>query len=353
MFAGDTNYLTDYSTGVSARDTNYFDDNISLVWPQAFTREELNNSSHDNINGFPNLNDARNSCDDDEFKNKIESTGSTNFFEFEDYPVNHIVSPTKTQDIVGFESIDIQSSKRSIVPESAGSTYLGLLNDFQESSFSEKEDLEDINRQSNQEFDNFTMVEKQSTSSMCSLLSGIHFCQNFKLLHSATKKTQILPLDKIIERCDVDLKEYIVTKLPLSPVKMEKLKNIDISKKRSLASCRTVIRGLALAEKWKELKSENLSNKQINNKFSNFQREDRKHGAGEKLFETFMKKHGLKEFDTYEDIGVKCNLSFGIFGYDGCMMYISSNVRNDITFFYENDNKLYLIKNLKGFCRIE
>ena len=169
----------------------------------------------------------------------------------------------------------------------------------------------------------------------------------------------------ILEITEADegfLRDHIITKLPLTTTITRKLEKIEIAKKRSIVSCENIIRGLALIEKWRELNYDTpnspdfKSRKKLNNTFSNYQRADRPFGAGNKMEKGFMSKHGVTVYSSYKEIENKCRISFGIFGSDGLLRYVSPNANKDITFFYQDDknyNKLFVIKNLKGFIRID
>ena len=48
------------------------------------------------------------------------------------------------------------------------------------------------------------------------------------------------------------------------------------------------------------------NSKSVNNKFTNFQRRDRKQGAGAKLYLDFMKNHGVSVKISYKEFVEKC-----------------------------------------------
>ena len=197
------------------------------------------------------------------------------------------------------------------------------------------------------------VLEGQNKSYLCSLLSGLHFGQTFKLVHFSSRNPPVMSLDKIVDLEDYFLRVHLVTRLAMSDLKIKKLEKIVLKNKRSLVLCENLIRGLALAEKWAEIKFENLDAKTLNNKFSNFQRPDRKHGAGEKLYRDFIKKNALTEYSSHTEIEDNCNVTFGIFGINGHLKYVSPNASKGMLFFFEDKDQMFLIKNLKGFCRID
>ena len=211
--------------------------------------------------------------------------------------------------------------------------------------------LDDIKKPIGSEDRLLGSLEGHNKSSLSSVLSGVHFCQTFKL---SSKKSPVLTLDRIVEVEDDFLDLCSVTKPNISVLKIQKLGKIHkLRNKRSLVYCENLIRGLALAEKWAEIKSENLDAKTLNNKFSNFQRPDRKHGAGEKLYRSFMNKNSLTALSSRKEIEVNCKVTFGIFGDNGHLKYVSSNASKGMLFFFQDDYEMFLIKNLKGFCRID
>ncbi|KAL5254711.1 hypothetical protein ACHWQZ_G014223 [Mnemiopsis leidyi] len=141
-----------------------------------------------------------------------------------------------------------------------------------------------------------------------------------------------------------------IEKLPLNCKKIETNTPVLTGKKTSIILCKSILDGLALSEKWDEIRNTpGLDTKQKNNKFSNYQRSDR--NAGKKLTEEYLKKYGLGHWSSYSDIEGKCCLSIATIGSNGNLKYFSSRYRRNVVYFFENDEKIFFVKNLAGFCR--
>ena len=154
-----------------------------------------------------------------------------------------------------------------------------------------------------------------------------------------------------------------ITKIPLSQAKVNKLNNKNIERKRSVAFAKDIIRGLALYEMTKMLNygTKDVMNekekKALKNKFTNCSRRDRsKGGAGAKLEEEFLKYHkALNKFSGYKDIDEYFEgISIFIFGCEGYLTYVSNTLCTESVYFYVNaEDEFFLVRNIKGFCRID
>ncbi|XP_063681536.1 uncharacterized protein LOC134816564 [Bolinopsis microptera] len=142
--------------------------------------------------------------------------------------------------------------------------------------------------------------------------------------------------------------------------KVERFCKRNIVKKRSVAFAENLIRGLALHEINKKLNAnakdvmDQKEQKALKNKFTNFSRRDR--GAGKKLEEQFLNEHkvlnkfsGCREVDEYFN-----KITIFIFDFEGHLEYVSPTLCEESVYLYKGDScEFFLIKNLKGFCRIE
>ena len=141
-----------------------------------------------------------------------------------------------------------------------------------------------------------------------------------------------------------------IERLPLNSKKMEKHASVLKGKKTSIVLCKSILHGLALSEKWDEIREiPDLEQKKKNNKFSNYQRSDRK--AGEKLTKEYLKNYGLSHFSSREDIEEKSCVSLAIFNSLGNLKYFSPRYRKKVVYFFEDNEKIFFVKNLSGFCR--
>ena len=154
-----------------------------------------------------------------------------------------------------------------------------------------------------------------------------------------------------------ELKELVscgsicIEKLPLNSKKVEKYASVVKEKKTSIVSCKSILHGLALSEKWGEIKeTPDLEQKTKSNKFSNYQRADRT--AGEKLTKEYLKNYGLSHFSSREEIEEKCCVSIAIFNCRGNLEYFSPKYCKKVVYFLEDNEKIFFVKNLSGFCRI-
>lgn len=184
------------------------------------------------------------------------------------------------------------------------------------------------------------------------IIKSSHITDRFKI--KSDKRCQTKSLVDLLEE---DFKEIlqngsiVLSKLPKNE-KREKFASIKKSHKRSLASCQSIPKGLALAEKWGEIqKKASLDQKSRNNQFSNYQRKDRKTGA--KLEDEFLKRNCLSKFSSYEDMEDRLQNTLLIFDTAGFVKYISKKFSGDIVPFYEGYDDIFFIKNLKGFARID
>ncbi|XP_063682282.1 uncharacterized protein LOC134817106 [Bolinopsis microptera] len=156
-----------------------------------------------------------------------------------------------------------------------------------------------------------------------------------------------------------------ITKIALSPAKVNRLTEKNIERKRSVAFAKDIIRGLALNELAKMLQLDygvtdvmnEKEKKALKNKFTHCSRRDRsKGGAGAKLEEEFLNSHkALNKFSDYKEIDEYFEgISIFIFGCDGYLKYVSKTLCEESVYFYVNgEDEFFLIRNVKGFCRID
>ena len=184
-------------------------------------------------------------------------------------------------------------------------------------------------------------------------LQNAHATEKFKLGFEKVSKTVSL-----IDLTHQDLRDLVdkhgsvsLTKMSIDTMRSKKFASIEKKNKRSLASCQSVPRGLALSEKFDEIQGMDLNSKTKNNRFTNFQRKDRNTGA--KLEKEYMEKNRLSKFPSYSDIERRCKITLAIFDTEGYLKYLSPKFFKKIIFFYEGENDIFFVKNLKGFCRVE
>lgn len=158
-----------------------------------------------------------------------------------------------------------------------------------------------------------------------------------------------------------DGKTICIRKSKLDVDKMKKFSSISKGRKRSVTSCKSIIRGLALWKQWEQLKEEysakeklsTKEKKQLHNKFSNCQRSDRRAGAGQRLEDEFMKEFRLLTSSDLKEIEEHCSLSITIIDYKGNVDYMSSIMCEKSVYFFIDDDELFLVKNVNGFCRVK
>ena len=184
-------------------------------------------------------------------------------------------------------------------------------------------------------------------------LQRAHVIEKFKLTYEKSSK-----LVSLIDLMHQDFRDLVnqqrmvtLTKIVFDTTKSKKFASLEKKKKRSLASCQSVPRGLALAEKFSEIQRLALDSKTKNNRFTNYQRRDR--NSGKKLEKEFLEKNGISRFASYSEIERQCMMTLAIFDSKGSIKYLSSKLSKKIIFFYEGEDEIYFVKNLKGFCRIE
>ena len=184
-------------------------------------------------------------------------------------------------------------------------------------------------------------------------LQNAHATERFKLTYEKVSRTVSL-----VEITEPELWNLVkqhgrvsVMKVAFDKERGKKFASMDKRNKRSLASCQSVSRGLALAEKFNEIQSMNLDSKSKNNRFTNFQRKDRNTGA--KLEMRFLDANCLTKYSSYSDIERQCETTLAIFNTEGYLKYLSPKFGRKAVFFFEEKDDIFFVKNLKGFCRIE
>jgi len=135
----------------------------------------------------------------------------------------------------------------------------------------------------------------------------------------------------------------------ISLVKKEPKKSVlhffftnDISGKRCLVKCHSIVHGLALVQKDREIARTVLSERKRNNQFSNYQRPDR--AAGQQLVKDFKKKHRLSSFPDRSEIEQKTGSSFDIYDQAGFLTESSEKLQATNAVFYQNKTCLYIVK---------
>ncbi|XP_063682325.1 uncharacterized protein LOC134817135 [Bolinopsis microptera] len=199
-----------------------------------------------------------------------------------------------------------------------------------------------------------SLDSKNMETELSKFLLGTNVHQKFKLMYdeSIRKTVSLKDLNyKDMAQLVSRHKSISIQKLPLKIELKERFASIKKEKKTSLLLCKSVTHGLALSEKWDEIQqTPGIDKKKKNNRFSNFQRSDR--NAGSNLENEFLVKYELDKFSMYTDMERKCSLSLAVFDSDGDLTYLSPKYCEKIVNFYEEDDKIFLIKNFSGFCRI-
>ena len=204
------------------------------------------------------------------------------------------------------------------------------------------------------------------------LVKDCHLTQRFKVIIDSGQKAPIVKNWGLAEINHESFRKLLqseqngtvgITKIPLSQAKVNKLNNKNIERKRSVAFAKDIIRGLALYEMTKMLNygTKDVMNekekKALKNKFTHCSRRDRsKGGAGAKLEEEFLKSHkALNKFSGYKDIDEYFEgISIFIFGCEGYLTYVSNTLCKESVYFYVNEeDEFFLVRNIKGFCRID
>ena len=201
---------------------------------------------------------------------------------------------------------------------------------------------------------------------LVSLLHGCHATQKFKielqngeeliwsladLMHHDGVKSVLLKNETILVfKITVNAKK-----------KVEQFAAKNVSKKRSLAFCNNIIRGIALAELEEKLSSEKPTNKvdkkarkKLLNKFSQCSRRDR--SSGKKLEIEFLGVHeNLHKDSEYRDIDSYFrDRSIFVFNPKGFLnIFTSQQLKEKSHCFYQGEEEFFIIKNFKGFCRID
>ena len=198
------------------------------------------------------------------------------------------------------------------------------------------------------------------------LLENVHATQRYKMtLENGTNIVwgmADLQFDAIRNLIDEHGAIKMSRILRHSNKKVEKFVAKDITKKRSLAFCDNVIRGIALAEMEETLEqgkaatadSDKKARKRLLNKFTDCSRRDR--SAGIKLENDFLTEHKtLLKDSEYEKIDHYFNdRSIFIFDSKGYLsVYVSPELCKKSYYFYQGENELFLVKNFKGFCRVD
>ena len=218
----------------------------------------------------------------------------------------------------------------------------------------------------------------RSTETSCQLSMGNFAFEIVKLLHGchATQKFKVeLTDDEELIWSMADLMHYdgvksvllkdetiFVSKIIVSAKKKaEQFAARNVSKKRSLAFCNNIIRGIALVELEEQLSIEKPANdvdkkarKKLLNKFSQCSRRDR--SSGKKLEVKFLGDHkNLHKDSAYRDIdGYFHDRSIFVFNPEGFLnIYTSQQLKEKSHCFYQGEEEFFVIKNFKGFCRID
>eukprot|EP00116_Pleurobrachia_bachei_P007827 sb/3468089/ len=208
---------------------------------------------------------------------------------------------------------------------------------------------------------NDTPGQSTSMTNFIEHLTGNHVSQRIHV-RSKVKRKVLLPLSGILCREFLDSYggDFFCPEKPDD----EKVAIFAAMEKKSMTSIfktDSLLRGLSVLEKRREILNDvSISKKSRHNKVSNLQRTDRKHGAGQLLYETFLEKTGLTEESSVEDIEKVCGVALVIVDGDGFIKYISPRILDPlyrIEVFLEEDlldnKQLYCVANFKGLCRVD
>ena len=198
------------------------------------------------------------------------------------------------------------------------------------------------------------------------LLEGSHVTQKFKVELKSGEKTIIWSMADLMHyngvKTVVQKNESIaVSKIfENSQNKVKQFLARDVSKKRSLAFCNNIIRGMALAEMEERLVQDKPTNeldkkarKKCWNEFTNCSRRDR--STGRKLEIKFFEVHEKLTIDSsYGDIdSYFYDTSIFVFNSNGFLnIFLSSQLNEKMHCFYQGKEEFFIVKNLKGFCRV-
>ena len=140
-------------------------------------------------------------------------------------------------------------------------------------------------------------------------------------------------------------------KRPIKKNVLEFFKEKNVTSKRCLVRCMSIIHGLALAEKWRKI-LEDVEPKKVNNVFSNLQRHDRL--AGRNLVLEYKSQHNLSKGYNFGDIEAGAKVSFDIYDKEGFLSYSSRQTTLKHTVFYECGDEVYFVKEkyLNAFGKI-
>ena len=175
-------------------------------------------------------------------------------------------------------------------------------------------------------------------------LIGVHCTTKIRIRFGGVKRK--VPLNQFFERIKTSQLLHI-----FEP-DLERV-SLFSKQKNSIAKCKSFVRGVALWHKRMELIADkDMSKHDIKNKFTNYQRTDRT--AGDRLENDFIAKNSLAGNATIGEMEKKISVSCILFDAGGYISFISPRVldcnREVICFCVTND-MIYLITNLKGFCR--
>ena len=196
------------------------------------------------------------------------------------------------------------------------------------------------------------------------LLKNAHATQRFKvkledgqILRWSMADIQYDTIEKLI----IEHGKIYVSKID-SKKKIVKFGSKNISNKRSVAFCHSIIRGIALAEMMETLEKEvtedkcKIARKKLLNKFTNCSRRDSGRNAGMKLEKEFLAvhKHLHKDSECGEIDHYFRNKSIFMFDPEGYLiLFVTPELCKKSYYFYQGEKDLFMIKNFKGFCRVD
>lgn len=253
--------------------------------------------------------------------------------------------------IEGRYQVDIDSGFEE---DNSNGSFLQLLNEIENEP--ELSDLNEI-------FDETYLHQTEmGTTLYLRDLEGCHVTEKF-LLITAKGETRIeiadLKWGDMIDIKTSDNDAIVVKRLPRQMNKIEKFCNRKIENKRSIAYADNIVRGLALWEMSQSLEltrkdGDKRARKVLLNKFTNCSRKDR--AAGKKLEKDLLKKHEgeFTKFSTYEEISkFFSELTIFVFDPKGYIKFVSPILTKNCAYFYEGNNDFFIIKNIRGFCRVD